>query len=154
MYMRSSAQSLFEVLLAVSVASVVLVSVVSLTTRSTAITASSRNQSLATRYAQEAFDWIKNERLALVSWELFLDTYTEESSPKIFCLNASPITSFSSGACMAGAGFVNSNTPFIRQISLVRENSEIVYIEIKVTWDEAVGTRRVLQATRITNWRK
>ena len=55
-------QSLFEVVFAVAIAAMILVGIVSLATTSTRNSIFSRNNSQATKYAQEVVEWLREER--------------------------------------------------------------------------------------------
>ena len=71
-------QSLFEVIFAVAIASMIMVSVVSLSKQTVSSSDYSRNNALASRYAQEATDWIRQERdgdddPATNDWQIFYD---------------------------------------------------------------------------------
>lgn len=66
-------QTLFEVTIAVAVAVMVIISIVAAATVSVRNANFARNQAEATRFAQEALEWIRAQRDAS-TWEDFLNT--------------------------------------------------------------------------------
>ena len=55
-------QSLFETVLALGVIGLVLTAIVALTVKSISGSSYSKNNTLASRYAQEATEWLRNQR--------------------------------------------------------------------------------------------
>jgi len=146
-------QSLFEVVFAIGVAAVVLVGVVSLSTVSVRNTDFSKNNAIATKYAQEGGEWLRQKRDE--SWTNFIDSFT------------------SSGYINLGDNFVTSSpaidTVFSRRFKTTcnilsgasvtptacgpgsSANSVDVFIE--VYWTDGNGTHTVNNVTTLTSWR-
>ncbi len=137
-------QSLFEVLFAVAVATIILVGVVSLSTTSIRNTSYSNNNALATKYAQEAVEWLRGERDA--DWSAFYN----ESSPagNTHCLGELSWTA----ACPI------PNTIFSRDVFLDRittaDPDDAIEAIIEVIWQDAQGEHKVRTVSRFTDWRK
>lgn len=121
-------QSLIEMVVAVAVVILVVLTLVVATTISIRNAAFSRNQSLATKYAQEGIEKVRAYRDQSI-WE----TFTVACDGKTISLNSPPSPFLLSFDC-AGSG--NS-----------RE------VTINVSWTDAQGTHQSELTTRLTNWK-
>ena len=156
------AQSLFEVLFAVAIAAIILVGVVSLSTTSIRNTTLSNSNALATKYSQEAVEWLRGERDA--DFLDFLDHAIDHDS---YCL--SNLNWDDSGVC-SGAEFI-TDTPFLRSLSFVCYKTDPADSELFVNvacddvdvnnmeavvetmWTDAQGEHSIRTVSRFTNWR-
>lgn len=152
-------QSLFEVVFAVAIVALLLVGVVALTTTSVRNSTFSRNTSLANGYAQEAVEWLREERDE--SW----DTFRSHATPATlnWCLTE-PLTWSSSSAC--GSTDYIASTIFIRDLTFTCyrdgppavscSNSSVNNIEglVVVSWTDAQGAHDARVITRLANWIK
>lgn len=150
---KVSGQSLFEVLFAIAIAAVVMVSVVSLASNSLRNTLSTRDNTLANRYAQELAEWLRAYRDAN-DWE---DDFIPQSSlgGSVWCAPSLPTNTstwdLDSGACPANATI--SGTIFLRQVTLTKSSDDsTVTAAILVTWTDSQGSHQVQTVTRFTNW--
>ncbi len=64
-------QSLFEVFLSLAIVAIIIVALVILASNAIRNSTYSKNKTLATRYSQEAMEWLRGERDA--SWDNFSD---------------------------------------------------------------------------------
>lgn len=155
-----SGQSLFEVVVALAVISVVIVSLINVTTVSIRNTSFSRNNTVASRYAQEATEWLRGERDA--GWNTFT---TNAHNSSTYCLNG---LSWNSGNCSTLE--IIPATPFYRQVSFLCyinnpptpptppppcNNPAINIVEASVTvnWSDAQGSHVVSTPIQFTNWK-
>jgi len=141
-----SGQSLFEVMFAVAVAAIIMMSVVSLSKQTISSSDFSKNNSLASRYSQEATDWIRGERDD--DWVVF---FNRASTSPTICLN--DLAWGGSPPCpdMTGSHFNRSVT--LQQVDLDgNPGVESVEAEVVVTWTDGRGMHQVSNISRFTNW--
>ncbi|SRR4030043_248599 len=138
-----SGQSLFEVVVAVGLSALILTGVVSLAAGSIRNSSYSRNNAQATKYAQEALEWLRGQRDA--DWDAFATHSLTTGNPTDLC--SSPMGW--GGTCPI------PNTIFSRNVILTTDsgNSDIIDAVVTVSWSDAQGTHQVKSNTRFTNWR-
>lgn len=143
---KMEGQSLFEVMFAVAVASIIMMSVVALSKQTISSSDFSKNNSLASRYAQEATDWIREERDN--NWLLF---YNRAGPNPTICLEG-----FAWGGpplCPDIAGTIFNRSVTLQQIDLdANPGNESVEVEVVVTWEDGKGIHQVSNISRLTNW--
>jgi len=137
-------QGLFEVVLALAVAALIMVAIVALATVSIRNASFSRNQSLATRYAQEAVEWLRGERDK--DWDAF-NAYAASGT---WCLKELAFNDL--GACSQSE--VIAGTNFRREATLTIIDSANIDTEVKVYWEDAQGIHEVKTITTFTDWRE
>ena len=148
--MRSqSGQSLFEIMLALAITTLIIVAIVALTATSIRNTTFSKNKTLATRYSQEATEWLRGERDA--DFEVF------EGRALIpqYCLPSLSWVAATVGACGAGQEIID--TPFKREISFsisVVNDKTLIQASINVYWTDAQGLHEVRSVTNFSDWRE
>jgi type II secretory pathway pseudopilin PulG len=132
-------QSLFEVIFAVAIAALVLLAIVSLSSRSITTSDYSKNNALATKYALEATEWLRQERDT--SWSSF---YARNGS------------TYDIGGSSPGWGNANpiTGTIFSRTVNLSSDTdgSGAIVAIVTVTWTDSQGTHTVTNTTKFTNW--
>jgi type II secretory pathway pseudopilin PulG len=147
-FSRNSGQSLFEVVVALGIAAVILTGVVGLTTSSIRNSTFSRNNSLAARYAQETIEWLRTERDS--DWTTFANRSVGGAGQR-WCLTANPISwPGTSGPC--GASNVIAGTVFTRELTMTLGTNSIE-ASVVVSWTDSQGTHQVRNGTLFTNWR-
>jgi len=135
-------QSLFEVIFAVAIAALVLIAIVTLSTRSIKTADFSTNNAQATKYAQEAMEWVRMQRDTL-TWATF-STYVTGIDIDLGTL-----------AWGAGNHIIPSNSNFIRHINLSwADPNKIIRATVKVTWTDSDGTHEVRNESKFTNWNR
>jgi len=155
-----SGQSLFEVVVALAISALVIVTLVSLATNSIRTSIYSKNNSLATTYANQAIEWLRGQR---------------DSNPTTFKTKATALTT-SPGGCFntlptALTGWpttvpTNCPTPTtIAGTSLVRRikftitttpapAKTLVQADVTVSWTDSQGKHTVTSATVFSDWRQ
>jgi len=141
---RSKGQSLFEVVIAIGIIGVVITAVAILATNSIRNTTFSRNKSLATRYSQEAIEWLRGQRDT--SWVTF---HLNAVNSAIYCLDSLLWTNV--GAC--GAGEVITDTILQRQVTFSNITATSVTAAVAVFWSDSQGIHQVSTSTVYTDWR-
>lgn len=140
-------QSLFEVVLALFVITMIIVGVVVVSTNSISNSLFSRNKTLAARYAQEGIEWLRLEKERDFSaLSVFANTQT-------YCLNNLSFTNL--GACN-GSEFI-TGTEFEREVSFTKlsENSKtIIEATVKTYWIDSKGYHESKSSTTFTDIRQ
>lgn len=145
----SSGQSFFEVVVALAVVSIVLITLVALATVSIRNASFSRNKTLATRMTQDTLEWLRSERN--VSWNSFTEKAGTLNSPISWCVSADPPdwpTSF--GICSANE-FVDG-TIFKREVKMTNLDVNTVEVEVKTSWIDSQGVHESKSVTDLTKW--
>lgn len=138
-------QSLVEVIFAVSIAALILIGIVTVVASGVRNTSFSRNKALATRYVQEASEYLREQRDS--DW----DTFIPYASPSAtYCLS-SLSSGLTAGECSSGDEV--SDTPFSREVVLSASSSAVVHVVISVEWSDAQGLHEVRSVARYTDWR-
>lgn len=139
-------QSMFELLIAVFVIAITLTAVVSLVTNSISNTTFSRDRTLASKYTQEAVEWLREQRDA--DWGAFRNRASAGGST--YCLHN---LNWNSGSCSDTQYIVDTNLR--RQITLLLSSSDPNTVEARVvtSWVDQSGTHESRITTYFTNWR-
>jgi hypothetical protein len=146
-------QSLFEVVLALAIATIIIVAMVALASSAIRNSNFSRNKTLATRYSQEATEWLRGER------DTDFDTFFARAANPLFCLKTLNWSDATIGACTDGQEI--PGTLFKREVGFARTTvlvgglpKNVVEAEIKVYWQDAQGVHEVRSITEYTDWRE
>jgi Tfp pilus assembly protein PilV len=154
-------QSLFEIIFSLAIAGLIIVAIVSLASVSIRNSAISRNRALASRYAKELSEWLREERDK--DFDVFKDNVSSDSS-FTHCFDTSPPSWGNDGACSTSE-FIDGKTIFLREASFAcfqglvsRDctNLDVDTIEARVSvyWDDAQGGHEVKSVTFYSDWRK
>ena len=150
---NKNGQSLFEVLIALTVMVLVIVAIVSLSTTSIRNTDYSKNKSSANQYAQEAVEWLRQRRDE--DWDTFF-SQAESGAGRIWCLSSNletPDWPAGAGSCQVdNSSDYISDTIFLREITLTQTESNIVDADVRVEWNDGRGNHLVSLMTVFTDW--
>lgn len=144
-------QSLFELVMAIGVCALIAVGVVSIANNSIQNSTYSKDQSIASSYAQEATEWLREQRDANIS------TFISNSSINgtYWCLLSEPLSGWpSSGACTSAQTI---NGMFTRQVKLVTTTVSTktqIEADVTVSWTDAKGIHQVTNSTNFSDWRQ
>jgi Tfp pilus assembly protein PilV len=145
---RIKGQSLFEMIIAVLIVSLVMIALVSLSTKNLALTTFSRNKTLANRHSQEALEWVRGERDK--DWTAFVARSTAGGTT--WCV--ATLTWGSQGACGSSNVIPNSTTPFLRSMTLRTSAANTIDVTVVTTWTDGSGVHESRASTVLTNWKK
>jgi len=135
-------QSLVEMIVSVGVVSLVLVGLISAITYALANAQFARNKASATKYAQEALEWMRHERDS--GWGAFAGR-----SDQTYCLT--DLSWLHAGSCEASE--VITGTAFMRQATLTTNaTSDRVDIELVVIWAQGTRTPEVKLNTYLSKY--
>jgi len=135
---QEKGQSLIEVLAALGVVVLVILALVTVTTISIRNATFAKNQSLATSYAQEAIEKIRE--------------YRDQNSWGDFVANCNNKTAM---------GLPDPSSPFVlpdptcnipETANPCVETDKRCEIKVTVSWDDAKGTHRVVLTTYLAEW--
>lgn len=127
---KKNGQSLLEVLVAMAIAILILAALAMAVISAVRNAQFAKNQTLATKYANEGLEWLRAERDA--DWTSF--TAKAGSS---YCLND---LSWVGGSC---SGFLLANI-FKREATLITiEADSKVEVQLTVSWRDSLGSHQV-----------
>jgi len=142
-----SGGSLFEVVLALGVMTLITVGIVILTTHTVRNSSFSRNKNLASKYALEAIEWIRSER------DKNINSFVNNAANPLYCLDS--LTWTNVGACSSNE-FI-SESIFLRNLrletALISGKSEISATVI-VSWTDAQGYHESRSTTTFSDIRE
>lgn len=158
-------QALFEVVIALGVAILIIVAVISASVNSIKDSDSSKNLNVATRYSQEATEWLRGLRDQ--SWPTFLSK-ASASPGTIWCmydLNQGLIapTTQNVVSCQGPAKLI-SGTIYNRYVTLTIldpapvpnplniQSNNIVQADVVTYWTDSQGSHQAPSSTKFTNW--
>lgn len=140
-------QSLFEIVIAISLIALVATTIVSLTTITLKNNIHSRNKSFAQQKTQEAYEWLRSEKNA--SWSTFYG-YASLTPGTTYCLEETMI--FNTGSCNVSEVLISNGVAFTRETILIKENTNSVNIVITVEWDESGKTYNTSIESYLNNY--
>lgn len=144
-------QSLFEVIVALGISALIIVALVSLASNSIQNANFSKNKTLAATYAQEASEWLRQQRDSDPA--TFFDTNTTiQLVPR--CFNDLNWNGYI-GGCAEG-DFI-SNTPFVREITFTQDTTTsktVIQADITISWTDSQGLHVITNSTSFSDWRQ
>lgn len=152
---NSKGQSLFEVVVAVAISALIMVSLVSLVSNSIRNASFARNKGIAGTYAQAATEWLRGQRDGNIT------TFSTNVQTPVWCLRDLSWTPSQAGSC-SGEEDQIGGTPFSRQatfsLSTVIDpdgaTKDIVEVDVSVSWEDSSGSHVVTSATNFADWRQ
>jgi len=126
----NNGQSMFEVVIAIFIISMIIVGIVSLSTISLSNSVFSRNKNLAGKYSQEAIEWLRGQREANLA--LF-----KSQAIGTYCLSSLDFSS--NRACGANVG----TTIFKR---------EVIFTSLQIGVCPGINCKNIIQADVKTYW--
>lgn len=139
-------QSLFEVVLALALTTLIMVALVSLVSNSIKNSSYSRNKTYATRYTQEAYEWLRGQRDG--GWDIFMENVLCPVPPHVQCLDT-----LAWGDCDTCSDTEFISDLFKREVSFTDIEADSVTVEVKTYWTDAQGVHEVRSSTILTDWR-
>lgn len=149
-------QSLFEVIVALTVVSFIMVGLIQVATLSIRNSTFSKSKSQANGYASQLTEWLRGERDT--SWI----TFESRGATETWCFNSLSLGWTNKGVCQTNE--VIPGTIFRRQATLtcyqagavvlcdgVGVNTDTVNVDIKIIWTDGQGDHSVDVTTQLTN---
>lgn len=141
---KNKGQSIFEVILALGLIALVLLSIVAVAGISVKNSSFSKNNTLAVRYSEEALEWIKQQKEE--NWTDFYDN-TQNST---WCLRS---LSWNIANECEYSHYI-PDTELKREVVFSNRLTTSVQATIKVYWTDAGGYHEAVSDTILTNWKE
>lgn len=139
---NNNGQSFVEVVIALALISIVLITIVSLAALSIRASVFSRNQTEASRYTEQASEWLRSEKDA--NWSAFKSHAVSSN----WCLDS--LYWQKQNAC-SGSDVI-SGTVFIRSLKFTNNSDGSVSADLSTSWTDAQGTHTVPTSLIFANW--
>lgn len=139
-------QSLFEVILALALTTLIIVALVSVVTNSIKNASYARNKTYATRYTQEATEWLRGQRDT--DWDVFYANVIACPPPYEQCLDTLDWPN-----CDVCSESEYIGKIFKREVVFSAITSDSVAVEVKTFWTDSQGIHEVRSNTILTDWR-
>lgn len=148
---RTGGQSLFELVVAIAISALIIVTIVSLVSNSLRNATFSRNSNQAAAYAQQTAEWLRTQR------DSDITTFLANVATPTYCFPALPTQSpwVITGACTADE--IIAGTSFYREVrfnTTLVGGKTVVEADIVVYWTDAQGLHQVTSANNFTDWRQ
>lgn len=140
-------QSMFEVLLALFIITMIIVAVVVLSTKSIANSLFSRSKTQASRYSQEAIEWLRHER------ENNSAAFGVVTNTGTYCLTA--LNFSNTGTCAANE--LITDTIFKREVNFSTNlvaSKTIIIATVITSWQDPRGYHEVRATTEFSDIRE
>ncbi len=137
-----SGQALLELVVILMVLGLIITAVIGVVTNSVRNARFAKDQAQASRYAQEALEWIRGQRDT--AW-----VNLQSRTDRTYCMQA--LSWAISSACNSGQTIAGTN--FVRNVSLATVDSSTVSIDVNVSWIDSMGSHQARQSTYLTKWR-
>jgi Tfp pilus assembly protein PilV len=148
---RFFGQSLFEVIVAIGVAALILVGAISLSTTSVRNSTFSKNDAVATKYSQEGAEWLREQRdtiwgdLKTMTGKTCLGTLSPSATCPI------PNTIYSRGISFQ-CFIYDPSTDTTTSASCANTSVNLVEATVSTSWTDSQGTHKVDSVTNLTRW--
>lgn len=147
-------QTLIEVLIAITLIVMVLITLVSALTLGIRNNKFARDATQAKDRSREAIEWIRNAR-AQMEWDAFYDMINDDGSPVTYCLQSLPgntaaTIALSDQAC--GATSYIPTTLFIRSATFTIVSVTEITAVVTVTWTDGGKTHQSTSTLILRNW--
>lgn len=152
---KEGGQSMFEVVVAIAISALIIVTIVSLVSNSIRNAVFSRNNSQAASYGQEATEWLRTERDNDIA-TFITKVSAEAPATTTYCLAelswpAQP-SSFCDSTFITGTEFSRKAVFSVRFDPV--SGKTVIEADIGVSWTDAQGLHQVTNATSFTDWRQ
>jgi type II secretory pathway pseudopilin PulG len=159
----SRGQSLFEVVVALAISAMIVVAIVSLATVSIRNSSYSKNQSVASSYAQQATEWLRGQRDKDIA--VFVQKASEDVPPSestTYCLSDNLAVDLASRTPSSSCSDPITGTPFVRLVKLTPSTEtpqpgdvkNFIEADVIVSWTDSQGEHEVVSATSFADWRQ
>ena len=140
-FSKQSGQTLVELVVVLAIVGMIVTGIVSITAISVRNARFTKDQASASRYTQEAMEWIRQQRDT--NWSTF-----SARSGRTYCMNFLywDITNPCTGSQVV------PNTTYIRTATLITLDASSIQVEVEVSWTDARGSHQSRMSTILTSW--
>lgn len=142
-YKLQKGQSLFEVIVAVAISTLIVTAIVSLATNSIQNTSYSRDKTLASDYVEEAMEWLRQERDNNTQFK----AKATETAGKSYCLD--DLSTWPALSDCTTDQFI-SGTKFKRTLAFPSYSGGVVEATVTVSWEDSKGSHEVTSSTELS----
>lgn len=151
---HQSGQTLIEVIIAIGLVVLVLITLVSALTLAIRNNQFAKDQVLARNYARESLEWLRSIR-GQMEWESFYDMVNADAPPVTYCLPTLPATTvlaqaLGNQACTATD--VIPSTRYLRSIVLTAPSPTEIDAVVTVTWTDGSKTHQSKSTLLLKKW--
>lgn len=151
---HESGQTLIEVIIAIGLVVLVLLTLVSALTLAIRNNQFARDQVLARNRTRESLEWLRSLREQM-GWDSFYEMVDQDSPPVTYCLIDHPIDvtsaiAMSSQAC--GSTEVISGTKFIRELVMTPNGADEITAVVTVSWTEGQKDHQSTSTLILRRW--
>ncbi len=139
---NNKGQSLFEVVIAMALISIVLITLVAMASVSIRAAVFSRNQTQASRFTEQASEWLRSEKDA--NWA----TFSSYAATQNWCLDSL----YWQKGTVCSVNSVISGTIFVRNLKFTVNADSSISADIQTSWVDAQGSHLVTTSIVFTNW--
>lgn len=143
MRINQSAQALFEMVIVIGVLVLILSGIVAVVTRSVKNTTFSSESAVASRYAQEAIEWIRVQR-DTEGWDKL-----KNKAGQTFCIPAPP-----QWVNLNQCDLINGRYERTADLSFVAGNEDQIKVTVTVKWQDSAGEHNTQLETILTAWQE
>lgn len=148
---KQRGQTIIELVVMVGVIVVIVMGLVVASTTSLSRSRSTRSRSIATKYAQEGIEIVRNLRNS-TTWSSFNTSYVGNPDPRVWCVNDAGSMVAANGAGNCSPAF-NVVSEYKRTVSLEYINDDKVLVIATVLWRESQADATSVLQTYLTSWR-
>jgi Tfp pilus assembly protein PilV len=142
---ENKGQSLFEVVVAIGISALVITGIVSLATNSIQNSSYSRDSTLASNYVVQTNEWLRHERDSNIA--KFKEYATDLDMPT-WCLKDLTWSAYNYKIC--GTEDYITGTNFVRQIVFAPESTNVVQVNVTVSWKDSKGMHQSTSSTNLS----
>ncbi|HLE48584.1 MAG TPA: hypothetical protein VI819_00920 [Patescibacteria group bacterium] len=140
-------QSIFEVVIAIAIAAIVMTVIVSLSADSLSNSIYSKNKTLANRYTSETIEWLRWQRESM-GWQSFSTQITASAN---WCFATLALSASYRHTCViTNAADAISGTSYFRNVSVSNTGGRLD-VTINVSWRESDGWHETETSTSLVN---
>ncbi|MEK7497937.1 MAG: hypothetical protein AAB656_03390 [Patescibacteria group bacterium] len=140
-------QSMFEVVVALAIMTLILVALVSLAGISIRNSTFSKNRTSSTRINQETMEWLRGERDS--GWAAF----SQKALSGTWCLPALSWAQAQIGTCGTDSGAYIPGELFRREVVFSSVSATNIEVLVRVYWTDSQGQHETRATTNLTNWK-
>lgn len=144
---KKNGQSLVEVVASIGIILLILTGIITATTYSVRNARFAKNQSQATKFANEVKEWLRSQRDEL-DWNTFYSEKATGGEGFTYCFNQETLSWPEVGPC---SGY-DLKGMFKRQVVLKQIASDQVLVTINVFWQAESGEHKSTLETYLTQW--
>jgi len=143
-------QSLFEIVLALGLMTLIMIAIVAVATISITNSSFAKNQTLATRYSEATLEWVRNQKEE--SWNNFKLLSLSGLMEQTICFPELSWDSASVGECSDTENITDTLLKREIDFSIVDVEQTTIEVLVRIYWIDSKGYHEANSTTNLTNW--